>query len=386
MAGLARSNVRWFQPPPKARTGPGVRALQDAAAGVGSPQTPLSLWSHARALLALWHTHARSTAPSRMWLIASAYAPALAALQLQASRRTFTPPDEPSVLLDLRPREAFASCHLEGSSSLPLEELATELFTLPPPGEWPMTLVGSREQIAQAQALLQPKGWTAAELEAADASSLQRHGATVEGHESAPTWRPNSFLAAVLRSQPVMPPTGVAVDVGCGSGRDAVHLRQELGEGWSVVGVDNHGGALDRGRQLAQSCGQDVVYTNANVRKQKLAECVIESLAPHRTGADGTSEEGKLQLVHGCRFLHLPLLENLEESLATGGLLIWSTFLEGCEKIAPPFKPSRRLNRGQLRELCGEASGFEVLCDEQGELLTRGKWVPAQFYAARRVR
>tara|TARA_B110001452_G_scaffold224327_1_gene197847 strand:- start:1076 stop:2032 length:957 start_codon:yes stop_codon:yes gene_type:complete len=318
-----------------------------------------------------------------MLLITSLCAPGLAALQLQASRRTFTPPDEPSVLVDLRPREAYASCHLEGSSSLPLAQLATELFTLPPPGEWPMALVGSREQIAEAQALLQPKGWTAAELEADDASSLRRHGyRTVDGHDSAPTWRPNSFLAAVLRSQPVMPPAGVAVDVGCGSGRDAVHLSQELGADWSVVGVDNHGGALDRGRQLARAVGQDVVYANANIRKQTLAMAVAESL-----GADGTSEAAKLQLVHGCRFLHLPLLENLgEETLAPDGLLIWSTFLEGCELIAPPFKPSRRLGFGQLRALCGEASGFEVLCDEQGELLTRGKWVPAQFYAARRVR
>lgn len=253
-----------------------------------------------------------------VWLISVSSASALAALQLQASRRTFTPPDEPPVLLDLRPREDYADCHLEGSSSLPLAELAKELFTLPPPGEWPMTLVGSREQIAEAQTLLQPKGWAAAELEANDAASLRRCGTTVDGQDSAPTWRPNSFLAAVLRSQPALPPAGVAVDVGCGSGRDAVHLSQELGTGWSVVGVDNHGGALDRGQQLARSCGRDVVFTNANIRKQKLTEAVGESLG----AADGTSEADKLQLVHGCRFLHLPLLEKLaEETLARDGLL-----------------------------------------------------------------
>ena len=58
-------------------------------------------------------------------------------------------------------RESFGECHLAGASSLPLDDLASELYTLPPPGEWPLTLLGSREEIAQAQDLLAPKGWSA---------------------------------------------------------------------------------------------------------------------------------------------------------------------------------------------------------------------------------
>ena len=70
------------------------------------------------------------------------------------------------------------------------------------------------------------------------------------------------------------------------------------------------------------------------------------------------------------------------ELLAPGGIVVWSTFLEGCELIAPPFRTSRRFEFGQMRSICGEEAGFTVVCDEQGELITRGKWVPAQFYAA----
>ena len=69
------------------------------------------------------------------------------------------------------------------------------------------------------------------------------------------------------------------------------------------------------------------------------------------------------------------------ELLAPGGLIIWSHFLDN--QIAPPFRASRRLLRGQMRELCGEDQGFEVLYDGEGELITRGKWVPAQFFVAR---
>ena len=74
--------------------------------------------------------------------------------------------------------------------------------------------------------------------------------------------------------------------------------------------------------------------------------------------------------------------QTLPELLAPGGIVVWSTFLEGCELIAPPFRTSRRFEFGQMRRICGEEAGFTVICDEQGELITRGKWVPAQFYAA----
>ena len=154
-------------------------------------------------------------------------------IQLQPGRRSFTPPDEPPVVVDLRPRAEFRACHLQGSASVPADELSALLYTLPPPAEWPVTLLGTREQLAEAQALLQPKGWSAKELLVERASELERLGPTTAGDDSAatgpPTWRPNSFLAAVLRSQQLAaPPAGLVVDVGCGSGRDAVYLRQQL--------------------------------------------------------------------------------------------------------------------------------------------------------------
>ena len=154
-------------------------------------------------------------------------------IQLQPGRRSFTPPDEPPVVVDLRPRAEFRACHLQGSASVPADELSALLYTLPPPAEWPVTLLGTREQLAEAQALLQPKGWSAKELLVERTSELERLGPTTAGDDSAatgpPTWRPNSFLAAVLRSQQLAsPPAGLVVDVGCGSGRDAVYLRQQL--------------------------------------------------------------------------------------------------------------------------------------------------------------
>eukprot|EP00958_Prasinococcus_capsulatus_P022223 scaffold3111_cov332-Prasinococcus_capsulatus_cf.AAC.17 len=48
---------------------------------------------------------------------------------------------------------------------------------------------------------------------------------------------------------------GLAVDVGCGSGRDAVYLALKLGPRWKVLAVDNHRAALARTRALAEREG-----------------------------------------------------------------------------------------------------------------------------------
>ena len=135
-----------------------------------------------------------------------------------------------------------------------------------------------------------------------------------------------------------------------------------------------------------------------------------------------------MDLVHGCRFLDRSLLKVVRDQLlAEGGVAIWSTFMEGEENLAPPFKTSRRLLPGELartfsyeridgfedaeaerrareREGSGEggargsgpddpdgAAGgeggcggrqYRVVLDREGELCTRQTMVPAQFFAA----
>ena len=159
-------------------------------------------------------------------------------------QRSFLP-KEPPVVVDLRARTAFAERHLEGACHLPVAELQTRMYELPPPGEWPLALVGSREELDTADSLLRPKGWTASLCDVDDEATWrnQPQGA---GPDSAPSWRPNSFLAAVLREVSPLPSCGIAVAVGCGSGRDAVHMKQHLGRDWEVLGLDNHGYAAFR--------------------------------------------------------------------------------------------------------------------------------------------
>ena len=159
---------------------------------------------------------------ARAWcpMLLACQLPLLAALlHVPNGLRSFLP-NEPPVLVDIRGRRAFEERHLAGSCHVPLAELQERMYELPPPGEWPLALIGSDDEVRAADELLGRKGWSALHYDPADEAtwSARPHEA---GDTSVPSWRPNSFLAAVLREVGELPASGVAIDVGCGSGRDA---------------------------------------------------------------------------------------------------------------------------------------------------------------------
>jgi 2-polyprenyl-3-methyl-5-hydroxy-6-metoxy-1,4-benzoquinol methylase len=69
---------------------------------------------------------------------------------------------------------------------------------------------------------------------------------------------PNRFLVAEVEG---LAP-GRALDVACGSGRNAVWLAAR---GWQVTGVDFSGVALEQARGLAAERGVDVEWVEADV-------------------------------------------------------------------------------------------------------------------------
>jgi len=301
------------------------------------------------------------------------------AVRVPIAGRTFVP-DAAPVVVDLRSPDEFANRHISGACSLPLDQLEKRMFELPPPGEWPVQLVGSREQLDCAQALLSPRGWDMDEIDVnSEPSWLDGYPTQVGADECLPSpYQPNSFLSAALDAidfgEDALVSEGLVLDLGCGGGRDAVHLATALkarAPRWTVIGVDNHGGALERGRALANRTGIRLEFEMADLRKGGLEElCKAWTEKP-------------LRLVHGCRWLDVPLLAKLPQLLAPGGLVLWSTFLDppdGSEPLAPPYRRSRRLSSGQMAQLLGEDADMDVLYDVEGELLTRGKWVTAQFF------
>lgn len=322
-------------------------------------------------------------------------------------------PPPGGILVDVRAAAAFSARHLRGASSIPLAELEARLFELPAPSEDALALCGAdATEVRAAYELLAARGWSVnATVDASDegewracADAGWREAAAPDG-ASAPSWRPNLFLRRLLpdalaaaraaeelarcvaddaaAAAPGVAGGGVggariALDLGAGNGRDAVGLADALGEGWEVHAVDNHLGALARCAALAARAG-----VSARVRTDARD---LRRAAPVVGWTDG-----RVRLAHGSRFLVKPLLAMLRDDvlLEPGALFVWSTFLEPAdgedENRAPPFRPSRRLRRGELASLFCAARGWRVLADDEGELVTRGERVPAAFFAAVRA-
>ncbi len=137
-----------------------------------------------------------------------------------------------------------------------LVQLPARMFELPPPYDVPLRLFGSDEQVAEAAAMLRQRGWgvhqTIAVSGSGSGSGLGAELCTSDverGDASRPVWRPTPFLQEVFMLESVQAwlsstPEGLAIDVGCGAGRDLVLMAQSLGDGWRVLGLDNDKGSL----------------------------------------------------------------------------------------------------------------------------------------------
>ena len=131
---------------------------------------------------------------------------------------------------------------LPGSVFLAPESLPYRLHELPPPHR-AVKVVGG---CASAYGVL---GWLHAR---------GRHADLVPPHAVPPAlpharyrlWEPNPFLQAIVEHNPPPHPSPLAIDLGCGSGREAVYLADR---GYRVVAVDRLLEALERGRRL-QAC------------------------------------------------------------------------------------------------------------------------------------
>ncbi|KAG5183527.1 hypothetical protein JKP88DRAFT_262998 [Tribonema minus] len=285
-----------------------------------------------------------------------------------------------TTVLDLRPSEHYAQGHVPGSSSLPLSELGPRLYELPAPFGPPVGLVGNNAQREEARGVLEAGGWTIGEETDVEGGQGMAGVELQVGGESPQVWRPNDFLDFALHKY-VLPDivhgdrrTGLALDLGCGNGRDAVFLAQKLPPGWRVVGVDNHKGALQRCAELASRWSRDgrCFWLCRDLRKNTASSL----------------DDLPADIIHGHRFMDKPLMAAARDRLPVGGFFVWGTFMQLGEEqnLAPPHKPSRMVAHGELHRIFSSGSAtYKVLHDEAGELNTRGVPVPANFFVAQRV-
>ncbi len=229
------------------------------------------------------------------------------------------------LVLDVRDEESFRAGHPSGSGNVPLTEFKLRRGELPDRETAVLVVGASAEQAAAAAATLVVLGFSAVSWLAAPIEAL-RDG--LSDHSApAPLWRPSPFLAEEL---PLVP-RGRAVDLACGSGRDAVFLAQH---GFTVEALDIDPEALSWASALAARNGVTITTLC----------CDLEQPNP-------PLPEDAYDLVVCMRFLHRPLFPTIVRALKPGGYLVYETYRVGQERFGKPRRQQFLLEPGELRRV-----------------------------------
>jgi SAM-dependent methyltransferase len=137
-------------------------------------------------------------------------------------------------------------------------------------------------------------------------------------------------------------PPGLALDVACGAGRNALWLARR---GFTVFAVDISREGLERLRRRARDERLDIHLVQADLE---------------RFAFPGD----KFDLIVNTRFLLRSLFPAFRGALKPGGLLLLETFsVDEIETLGGGMRRDHTLERGEVGEVFGE---FEVLLYEEG--------------------
>ena len=155
----------------------------------------------------------------------------------------------------------------------------------------------------------------------------------------------------VKRFLPLVPKTenSFLLDYACGSGR---HTRIALEQGLRVVAVDVNTSAVQGlKKNLPQSMQNNLQILTLDLEETDFPTPLEEY------------DFSGIVVTNYLFRLHLPKLFNL---LASGGILIYETFLLGNEKFGKPSNPHFLLKKDELWQYIQPNDEFSVVSFEQG--------------------
>jgi len=233
-----------------------------------------------------------------------------------------------AAILDVRAPDQFEAGHRVGAVNIPLEQLAKRVHELPPSGT-PLTIFDNDPgRAAAARELIPLNRWP---LTLASSSDWLARGPLETGQSSARLWRPNDLLVEAL---PIcLRAWGNvcgrrALDLACGTGRDAVYLAQS---GFDVEAIDVLPDALERAADLARRNSVSVSVRCADLENG--ASIIL----------------GAYDLVTVFNFLHRPLLHGIRAAVRPNGFVVYEAFLKASrDAFGRPTRDSHLLNPGEL--------------------------------------
>jgi len=268
-------------------------------------------------------------------------------------------------VLDARAEVRFLAGHAPGAVNIPLDELARRAHELPPKGAAVRLYDDDPAHWKTADEALRLRGY------AVQSAALAADDLRECGPSRAALWRPCPFLVEALECIAAATASlgGRALDLACGSGRDAVYLAMR---GYEVDAVDRLPDALERAQDLARRSGVRLNTIRADLAREP-----------------GLPAE-RYDLVTVLRFLHRPLLPAIRECVAPGGFVVYETFHRRDPgrgrtggQAASGTRPVETSHTVADGELAAAFDGFDPLIARDG--IARGGRVFSQLLARRQA-
>ncbi|PXF40065.1 hypothetical protein BWQ96_10226 [Gracilariopsis chorda] len=262
-------------------------------------------------------------------------------------------------LLDLRSETEFVRQHVAYASNFPFSEefgVESRLNELPAVSTQPhIAVIVDWDRFYSISTQLKCRGYpTPIHLDEKDVRDLPKSSGP-----SRALWAPAPIVIEEL-PRFYANTSRTAIDIGCGSGRDAAFLA---GAGFSVTAVDRDTNLINKATQFCMRNQYHPLLPSCHLggKVYPLVRTFGANLSEDR--AFLRSHASGVMLV--VRFLRRGVLDILHEGVLPGGIIVYEHFLTGCEKFGSPTKQSQMLRRGELREVFGEAHNFTVLRDEE---------------------
>ena len=154
----------------------------------------------------------------------------------------------------------------------------------------------------------------------------------------------------VQRFVDLIPAAGEVLDLACGSGR---HARLLAAHGYPVLAVDRDAESL----ALAAADGITTLQLDLEANPGTDSQSANQKSWPFA--------DSRFAGIVVTNYLHRPLWQQLIDSLAAGGVLIYETFAHGNEQFGKPSNPAFLLARGELLQVAQD-HGLQILAFEDG--------------------
>jgi len=166
--------------------------------------------------------------------------------------------------------------------------------------------------------------------------------------ERAASERPSAFLQRILDSGHWEIPTGRALDIACGSGRNALFLAARS---FRVDAVDISPVGLEQATARARTKSLSISWQRADLQSTALPEAAYD-------------------LVVDINYLQRSLISGLQAALKPGGWIVFETFLIDQQTIGHPKNPDYLLAHNELMDWF---RGFRIHYYREGKFADDGE-------------